>query len=145
MLCNTSTKQPMAMLAACTRCSRRWSCAATRCTTHTTIPPAHQTIQCLRYKIIKCIAPRFIPRERASTHFTKSAETKCTPLLSIPNITQPITRLSCARTIIFDFAFLCPGEDLNLHALRHIHLKDACIPISTPGQVSMYYASDSSV
>lgn len=27
----------------------------------------------------------------------------------------------------------CPGEDLNLHALRHIHLKDACIPISPPG------------
>ena len=31
---------------------------------------------------------------------------------------------------------VCPGEDLNLHALRHIHLKDACLPISTPGQVS---------
>jgi hypothetical protein len=31
------------------------------------------------------------------------------------------------------FLSLCPGEDLNLHALRHIHLKDACIPISSPG------------
>ena len=28
---------------------------------------------------------------------------------------------------------LCPGEDLNLHSRSHIHLKDACIPISPPG------------
>lgn len=28
----------------------------------------------------------------------------------------------------------CPGEDLNLHALRHYHLKVASIPISPPGQ-----------
>ncbi len=27
----------------------------------------------------------------------------------------------------------CPREDSNLHAFRHIHLKDDCLPISTPG------------
>src|SRR3989344_494469 len=31
----------------------------------------------------------------------------------------------------------CPGEDLNLHAFRHYHLKVACLPISTPGQMSL--------
>lgn len=30
-------------------------------------------------------------------------------------------------------SLLCPGEDLNLHSRSHIHLKDACIPISPPG------------
>ncbi len=30
----------------------------------------------------------------------------------------------------------CPGEDLNLHTFRHIHLKDTCIPISPPGHRS---------
>ena len=29
---------------------------------------------------------------------------------------------------------LCPGEDLNLHPRKDIHLKDACIPISPPGR-----------
>ncbi len=32
----------------------------------------------------------------------------------------------------------CPGEDLNLHTLRHSHLKAACIPISPPGQVDVH-------
>lgn len=26
----------------------------------------------------------------------------------------------------------CAGEDLNLHALRHTHLKRACLPIPAP-------------
>ena len=35
----------------------------------------------------------------------------------------------------------CPGEELNLHALRHSLLKTACIPISPPGlNVLLYYA-----
>ena len=29
---------------------------------------------------------------------------------------------------------LCPGEDLNLHALRHTLLRRACLPVSAPGQ-----------
>ncbi len=27
---------------------------------------------------------------------------------------------------------LCTGEDLNLHALRHTHLKRTCLPITSP-------------
>ena len=33
------------------------------------------------------------------------------------------------------FFHMCPGEDLNLHPRKDIHLKDACIPISPPGPV----------
>ena len=29
----------------------------------------------------------------------------------------------------------CPGEDSNLHALRHMHLKHASLPISAPGRM----------
>ncbi len=28
----------------------------------------------------------------------------------------------------------CPGQDLNLHVLRHTPLKRACLPVSPPGQ-----------
>ena len=34
--------------------------------------------------------------------------------------------------------FLCPGEDLNLHVLRHTHLKRTRLPISPPGQNGFY-------
>ena len=34
---------------------------------------------------------------------------------------------------------LCPGEDLNLHVLRHMHLKHTCLPITPPGQVKILY------
>lgn len=27
----------------------------------------------------------------------------------------------------------CPGEDSNLHAFRHMHLKHTCLPITPPG------------
>lgn len=30
--------------------------------------------------------------------------------------------------------YMCPGEDSNLHTLRHTHLKRTCLPISPPGQ-----------
>jgi len=29
----------------------------------------------------------------------------------------------------------CAGEDLNLHVLRHTHLKRACLPIPAPAQI----------
>jgi len=32
------------------------------------------------------------------------------------------------KTPIREFLFWCAREDLNLHARRHIHLKDACLP-----------------
>src|SRR5438105_15604193 len=32
-------------------------------------------------------------------------------------------------------SLMCAGEDLNLHAFRHYHLKVACLPISAPAQV----------
>ncbi len=37
---------------------------------------------------------------------------------------------------------VCPGEDLNLHGLRHTHLKRTCIPVSPPGH-DQYYKSSS--
>lgn len=30
--------------------------------------------------------------------------------------------------------FVCAGEDLNLHVLRHTHLKRACLPIPAPAR-----------
>ena len=38
------------------------------------------------------------------------------------------------RKKIGDFHCLCAGEDLNLHVLRHTHLKRACLPIPAPAQ-----------
>ncbi len=38
------------------------------------------------------------------------------------------------HTFRYVFVSQCPRLDLNQHAFRHIHLKDACLPISTPGQ-----------
>src|SRR5215211_7869403 len=35
-----------------------------------------------------------------------------------------------------DFHCLCAGEDLNLHVLRHTHLKRACLPIPAPAQLA---------
>ena len=37
------------------------------------------------------------------------------------------------RSSSWFFLCLCPGQDLNLHTFRLIHLKDKCLPISTPG------------
>ena len=34
-----------------------------------------------------------------------------------------------------DFAYQCAGEDLNLHVLRHTHLKRACLPIPAPALI----------
>jgi hypothetical protein len=42
------------------------------------------------------------------------------------------------------FSLWCPGEDLNLHALRHMHLKHTCLPITPPGQVCAHYTTASS-
>ena len=33
---------------------------------------------------------------------------------------------------------LCPGEDLNLHGLLHMHLKHTRLPITPPGQQENY-------
>jgi len=40
-----------------------------------------------------------------------------------------------ARKIRHKPDFLCAGEDLNLHALRHTHLKRAWLPITTPAHI----------
>jgi len=36
-----------------------------------------------------------------------------------------------------NFCLLCAGEDLNLHARRHTHLKGAWLPITTPAHVNL--------
>ena len=43
----------------------------------------------------------------------------------------------CKKAKSCDFAFLhlCPGKDLNLHALRHQFLRLMCLPISPPGHI----------
>ncbi len=49
-----------------------------------------------------------------------------------------VNYFTCAGTLRFA---RCPGEDLNLHTFRHIHLKDACIPISPPGHIYSHLKS----
>src|SRR3989338_333676 len=36
----------------------------------------------------------------------------------------------------------CPGEDLNLHAFRHYHLKVARLPITPPGQMTTLFCGN---
>jgi hypothetical protein len=54
------------------------------------------------------------------------------------NITAAHTRAQNPHQCGF-CARVCPGEDLNLHALRHMHLKHTCLPITPPGQVEKLY------
>jgi hypothetical protein len=42
------------------------------------------------------------------------------------------------RTGIFHFCHLCAGEDLNLHALRHMALNHACLPIPAPAPTAFF-------
>ncbi len=35
--------------------------------------------------------------------------------------------------------FICAGGDLNPHALRHMALNHACLPIPAPAQKQWYY------
>jgi len=35
--------------------------------------------------------------------------------------------------------FMCAGEDLNLHVLRHMALNHACLPVPAPAQKQDYY------
>ena len=34
---------------------------------------------------------------------------------------------------------VCAGEDLNLHALRHMALNHACLPVPAPAPEQKYY------
>ena len=36
-------------------------------------------------------------------------------------------------------AFQCAGGELNPHALRHMALNHACLPIPAPAQLRRYY------
>ncbi len=45
-------------------------------------------------------------------------------------VLRPIEKTGSEPAVLYG----CPGEDLNLHAFRLIHLKDKCLPISTPGR-----------
>lgn len=40
---------------------------------------------------------------------------------------------------------LCAREDLNLHTLRHIHLKDTCIPISPLAHIAPTHYSQHTI
>ena len=50
------------------------------------------------------------------------------------DINVPLHKIKIPETI-GDFTFQCAGEDLNLHVLRHTHLKRACLPIPAPAQL----------
>jgi len=49
---------------------------------------------------------------------------------------HPINKKS--PKIIGDFTYQCAGEDLNLHVLRHTHLKRACLPIPAPAHLAKH-------
>ena len=34
---------------------------------------------------------------------------------------------------VYNFNFKCPGQELNLHAVRHTLLRRTCLPIPPPG------------
>ena len=64
--------------------------------------------------------------------FSKELATFSSPHETVPRTVSSLGKRKSA--LLRDALFLkCPGEDLNLHTLRHIHLKDTCIPISPPG------------
>ena len=74
---------------------------------------------------------RHSPHKLARNSFKSSTTVPCT-VLSLAN--------EKTRSYETRFFSWCPGEDLNLHTFRHIHLKDTCIPISPPGHTSFEVA-----
>ena len=57
---------------------------------------------------------------------TKNPITPITPIRSLPIKKDP-------TDLVESFFCWCPGQESNLHALRHTHLKRARLPIPPPG------------
>ena len=65
-----------------------------------------------------------------------AAASDCLPGLTtdrIPGISSYQSSYTKEKALIFS-AFSCPGQESNLHALRHTHLKRARLPIPPPGR-----------
>lgn len=81
----------------------------------------------LRVDVWACGALRFSPGAAASD---------CLPGLAtdrIPGISSYKSSYTKEKALNIS-AFSCPGQESNLHALRHTHLKRARLPIPPPGR-----------
>ena len=54
---------------------------------------------------------------------------------SLPKRVSRPTPLEGTKPLAGGSAIWCPGQDSNLHALRHTPLKRVCLPIPPPGQL----------
>ncbi len=65
-------------------------------------------------------------------YFWASARRKAEAVHERQRTARPQQQCDCRKRP----AHLCPGQDLNLHALRRYHLKVVRLPISPPGRIT---------